>query len=66
MRTAPLNKASIVDNSEFKQQDGRKKRTANRLRVTNVTRLLRACFVVVFTNTSMFSGLLQKDLFKGK
>ena len=66
MRTAPLNKAPIVDNSEFKQQDGRKKKKVNRLRVTNVTRLLRACFVVVFTNTSMFSGLLQKDLLKGK
>ena len=28
-----------LTNSEFTQQDGRKKRTANRLCVTNVTRL---------------------------
>ena len=34
-----------VDNSEFTQQDGRKKRTAKRLSVTNVTGLLLACFV---------------------
>ena len=32
-------------NSEFTQQDGRKKRTAKRLSVTNVTGLLLACFV---------------------
>ena len=31
--------------SEFRQQDGRKKRTAKRLSVTNVTGLLLACFV---------------------
>ena len=30
--------------SEFTQQDSRKKRTANRLSVTNVTGLLLACF----------------------
>ena len=36
-------------NSEFTQQDGRKKRTAKRLCVTNVTGLLLACFVVIFT-----------------
>ena len=35
--------------SEFKQQDGRTKRTAKRLWVTNVTGLLRMCFVVIFT-----------------
>ena len=34
---------------EFTQQDGRKKRTAKPLCVTNVTGLLRACFVVIFT-----------------
>ena len=32
--------ASLVPVSEFTQQDGRKKRTAKRLCVTNVTRLL--------------------------
>ena len=35
--------------SEFTQQGGRKKRTAKRLRVTNVTGLLFTCFVVIFT-----------------
>ena len=43
-------KKNAVDaNSEFTQQDGRKKRTAKRLHVTNLTRLLLACFVVIFT-----------------
>ena len=51
----PLHRAcasgSVVssDNSEFTQQDGGKKRTAKRLCVTNVTGLLRMCFVVIFT-----------------
>ena len=44
----------------------RKKRTTKRLCVTNVTGLLLACFVVIFTSHFMFSGLLQKDQFKGK
>ena len=44
--------------SEFTQQDGRKKRTAKHLCVTNVTGLLRL--------TQTFSGPLQKKLFKGK
>ena len=35
--------------SEFTQQDGRKKRTAKRLCVSNVTGLLLACFVMIFT-----------------
>ena len=43
-------KPSFLVNSEFTQQDGRKKRTAKRLCVTNVTGLLLlACFVVIFT-----------------
>ena len=37
------------DISEFTQQDGRKKRTAERSCVTNVTRLFLTCFVVIFT-----------------
>ena len=37
------------NNSEFTQQDGRKKRTAERSCVTNVTRLFLTCFVVIFT-----------------
>ena len=35
----------VKTSSEFTQQDGRKKRTAKRLIVTNVTGLLLACFV---------------------
>ena len=35
----------VKTSSEFTQQDGRKKRTAKRLSVTNVTGLLLACFV---------------------
>ena len=34
---------------EFTQQDSKEKRTAKRSRVTNVTGLLLACFVVIFT-----------------
>ena len=33
---------------DLTQQDGRKKRTAKRLSVTNVTGLLLACLVVIF------------------
>ena len=39
----------ISVNSEFTQQDGRKKKTAERSCVTNVTRLFLTCFVVIFT-----------------
>ena len=39
-------------------------RTAKRLFVTNVTGLLLECFVVSSLKL-MFSGLFQKDLFKG-
>ena len=42
------------DNSEFTQQDGRKKRTAKRLSVTNVTGLLLACFVGNSLNIDVF------------
>ena len=38
-----------LENSEFTQQDGKKKRTAKQLCVTNVTRLLPVGFVVIFT-----------------
>ena len=44
----------ILNKSESTQQDGRKKRTVNRMRVTNKTRLLRACFVAIFTNINVF------------
>ena len=47
-------KAHEAANSEFTQQDGRKKRTGNRLCVTNLTRLLLAFFVVIFTDINVF------------
>jgi len=50
-----------INNSEFTQQGGRKKRTAKRSCATKVTGLLLVCFVVIFTNKLTFSGLLQKD-----
>ena len=50
--------------SEFSQQNGRKKRTAKRLSVTNVTGPLLACFVGNSLNIDVVF-LLQKDLFKG-
>ena len=40
--------------SEFTQQEGRKKRTAKRLSVTNVTALFLACFVGNSLNTDVF------------
>ena len=36
-------------NSEFTEEDGRKKRKAKRLYLTNVTGLLLTCFFVIFT-----------------
>ena len=39
----------VDDNNELTQQDGRRKRTAERSCVTNVTRLFLTCFVVIFT-----------------
>ena len=50
-------------NSEFTQQEGRKKKTAKRLSVTNVTGILLACFGIHLI--LLFLALLQKDLFKG-
>ena len=41
--------------SEFTQQDGRKKRTAKRFRVTNVTGVLLMFFVVIFTSVFFLS-----------
>ena len=52
----------LMDISEFMQQDGRKKRTAKCMCVTNLTSY---CLRVLLWFTLMFSGLLQKDLFKG-
>ena len=48
--TFPLAQLLMADNnSEFTQEDGKKKRTAKGLCVTNVTGLSLACFVVIFT-----------------
>ena len=51
--------------SEFTQRDDRKKRTAKRLCATNVTGLYDLRILWWSSLKSMFSGLLQKDLFKG-
>ena len=48
--------------SEFTQQDGRKKRTANPLCVTNVTRLSLACFDMNFANINVFWSFTKKSV----
>ena len=53
------------NNSEFTQQDGRKKRTAKHSCVTNLIGLLLV-FCRDLHLTPMFTGRLQNDLFKGK
>ena len=45
-------------------QDGREKRTAKRLCVTNVTGLLPACFVVIFTYINVFWSFTKKICLK--
>ena len=54
-------------NSEFLQQDSKKKRMAKRLCVTNVTGLLLEHFLwwSSLIVKIIFPSLLQKDLFKG-
>ena len=52
-------------NSEFTQQDGRKKRTAERLCLTNVTRLLLACFVVIFAYINVFWSFTKRSVYWG-
>ena len=47
-------------NSEFTQQDGRKKRKAKLLCVTNVAGLLLAFFVVVFTKIDVFWSFTKR------
>ena len=49
------------DNSEFTQQDGRKRRTAKRVCVTNVTGL---CVVVIFTKYQCFSAFYNRICLK--
>ena len=48
-------------NSEFTQQDGRNKRTAKRLSVTNVTGILLACFVGNSLNIVVFSSYTKRS-----
>ena len=54
-------------NSEFLQQDSKKKRMAKHLCVTNITGLLLKHFLwwSSLVVKIIFPGLLQKDLFKG-
>ena len=48
--------------SEFTQQDGRKKRTAKRLSVTNVTGILLPCFVGNSLNIVVFSSSTKRSV----
>ena len=48
--------------SEFTQQDGRKKRTAKRLSVTNVTGILLACFVESSLKIVVFSFSTKRSV----
>ena len=48
--------------SEFTQQDGRKKRTAKRLCVTNVAGLLLACFVGNSLNIVVLSSSTKRSV----
>ena len=48
------------DNSEFTQHDGRKRRTAKCVCVTNVTGLLLVCVVVIFTKFQCFGVFFNK------
>ena len=50
----------MYNNSEFTQQDGRKKRTAKCLCDTNATGLFLACFVVIFTSHLSFLASYKK------
>ena len=54
------------NDSEFTQQDCRKKRTAKRLSVTNVTGLLLACFVAnslnIYVSCSSTKRSVQKNV----
>ena len=54
----------LTVNSEFTQQDGRKKKTAERSCVTNVTRLFLTFFVVIFTWHQCFLVFYKKICLK--
>ena len=49
LETPVLHSWLLWSNSAFTQQGGRKKKTAERSCVTNVTRLFFTCFAVIFT-----------------
>ena len=53
-----------LHNGEFTDQDSRKRRTAKRLCVTNVTGLLLACSVVIFTKYQCFLVFYKKICLK--
>ena len=59
-RLPPSVLAALPFNGEFTQQDGRKKRTAKRLSVTNVTGILLACFVGNSLNIVVFSSSTKR------
>ena len=48
---------------DLTQQDGRKKRTAKRLSVTNVKGLLLACFVVIFHYINVSRSVFYKKIY---
>ena len=52
----------LSQSSEFTQQDGRKKRTAKRLSVTNVTGLLLTCFVKNSLNIVVLSSSTKRSV----
>ena len=57
-------KVVVSTNSEFTQQDGREKKTAESSCVTNVTRLFLTCFVVIFTYHQCFLVFYKKICLK--
>ena len=61
---AILMECTIINSiiSEFMQQDGRKKRTANSLCVTNMTKLFPTCLVVIFTNMNVFWSFTKRSV----
>ena len=61
---SPIRSAIIQVNSEFTQQDGRKKRTTKRLSVTNVTGLLFSRFVVILNYINVFWSFTKVMLYK--
>ena len=52
----------LCNNSEFTQQDSRKKRMAKCLCVTNVTGLLLACFVVTDLHLTLMFSIFYKKI----